>query len=81
MGYVESKMTHHFDSAGINQTRHQIILEMQTTIRTTLPLSASNISVQTNVLLAETVIVGVSPDSFTRIVTDDADTARLLVGR
>jgi len=70
-GYVDSKLNHRFDSAGINQTRHQIVLQIDATIMALLPGYSASSSVSTSLILAETVIVGASPEAFTQVVTEE----------
>ncbi|MEG2203707.1 MAG: sporulation protein YunB, partial [Oscillospiraceae bacterium] len=72
-GFVQSELIHRFDSAGINQTRHQIVMQLDVSIIALLPGYVTTTEVSTNVILAETVIVGVSPDSFTRVITGDKE--------
>ena len=70
-GYVRSSLSHRFDAAGINQTRHQIMLRLDASIIAVLPGYTTSTEVSTDFLLAETVIVGTSPDSFTQVLTGD----------
>ena len=78
-GYVESQLIHRFDSAGINQTRHQIVLDLTANIVAILPGYSTSTAVNTTVVLAETVIVGVSPEAFTEVVTgSEEDLAGLI---
>ena len=70
-GYVRSSLSHRFDAAGINQTRHQIMLRLDASIIAILPGYTTSTEVSTDFLLAETVIVGTSPDSFTQVLTGD----------
>ena len=71
VGYIDSKLNHRFDSAGINQTRHQIVLQLDATIMALLPGYSASSTVSTSLILAETVIVGVSPEAFTQVVTEE----------
>ena len=56
-----------FTSAGINQTRHQIMMHIQVDINVLLPgfSAASRVGVDVN--LAETVIVGAVPNQYTNL--------------
>lgn len=69
VGYVSAEINHRFDSAGINQTRHQIILKINASISAILPGYTAASQVSTDMILAETVIVGASPESFTQVLT------------
>lgn len=51
-------------SAGINQTRHRIFLELDVQLSFLLPWRDMDTSVQTEILVSETVIVGRVPDSY-----------------
>ena len=51
-------------SAGINQTRHQILLDLNVGISLLMPWRAIETSVNTEVLVSETVIVGEVPESY-----------------
>lgn len=51
-------------SAGINQTRHQLFLDLDIQLSFVLPWRALDTSVQTEILLSETVIVGAVPNSY-----------------
>lgn len=51
-------------SAGINQTRHQIILELEVQVSLLLPWRTVNTTVYSEVLMAETIIVGDVPQSY-----------------
>lgn len=50
--------------AGINQTRHQLFLDLDIQLSFVLPWRALDTSVQTEILLSETVIVGAVPNSY-----------------
>jgi sporulation protein YunB len=51
-------------SAGINQTRHRIVLNLQVKISLLLPWRTVNTEVNSEVLVAETIIVGQVPESY-----------------
>jgi sporulation protein YunB len=52
-----------FEEAGINQTRHRIVLEIIANIQIIQPLLSSNITVKTHVPLVETIIIGNVPQA------------------
>ena len=62
--YVESSLVNNFDSAGVNQTRHQILIEIKVTITAILVPYITTVDVSTTVIVAETIIVGKVPDMF-----------------
>jgi len=51
-------------SAGINQTRHRIVLELKVEVSLLMPWHTVNTVVNSEVLAAETVIVGQVPESY-----------------
>lgn len=74
IGYPQSEITNRFDSAGINQTRHQVMLRISIKITALVPGYAVSTEAQTNICLAETVIVGIVPGAYTNIEGDQSDT-------
>lgn len=59
-----------FESTGINQTRHRIYIIVTTDIKLIVPLISENITVTTNIPIAETIIVGDVPEQFTNVPED-----------
>ena len=57
--------------AGINQTRHQIFLVLDVQLSFLLPWRDMDTSVQTEILVSETVIVGAVPGSYMNWESDD----------
>ena len=51
-------------AAGINQTRHQILMEVDVDVTVLLPWSTADTRVSCPVLIAETVIVGSVPQTY-----------------
>ena len=51
-------------SAGINQTRHQLFLDLDVQLSFLMPWRGMETGVQTEILVSETVIVGQVPDSY-----------------
>lgn len=64
VGSVSSGFISSFSGAGINQTVHSVYLNVSAEVRVVLPAGAENVTAQTQVLVAETLIVGEVPDSF-----------------
>ncbi len=71
-GFVQTQMKNVFESAGVNQTRHQILLNVRLDIQAVLPGYAIANQVDTDICLAETVIVGLVPGAYTW-VSDGTD--------
>ncbi len=58
-----------FASAGINQTKHQIVLNIDVAVSILLPGFSTDTVVSNAVTVAETVIVGSGPDTYTYFST------------
>jgi len=64
IGFVETKYLSEFESAGINQTRHKVYVQLITKIRVIIPSRSNDIEVKNEVPIAETIIVGKIPETF-----------------
>ncbi len=64
VGDVTADYVNSFTSAGVNQTLHQVCLEITATVRLFLPGEILPVSVSSSVCVAETVIVGETPDTY-----------------
>ena len=65
VGSSSAKFENRFESAGINQTNHQIVLKVDVSIAILLPGFTTATAVSTAVTVAETVIVGDVPETYT----------------
>jgi sporulation protein YunB len=63
-GSVTSSFQTNFTSAGINQTRHEVYLQLTATMRIAIPNGARDMEVEVVVPVAESVIVGDVPDTY-----------------
>ena len=63
VGTADVNTVEAFEEAGINQTRHRIVLEIIANIQIIQPLLSSNITVKTHVPLVETIIIGNVPQA------------------
>ncbi len=61
---VECRFVSEFESAGINQTKHSIYLEIVADISIIMPSGTSNFASLTPVLVCESVLVGKVPDTY-----------------
>ena len=77
VGAVVTAYETEFTSAGINQTRHRVLLTMRAQVQLVLPIGASGVEAVTQVAVAESIIVGQVPDSFVN-VGDDTDLLNLV---
>lgn len=73
IGSSSSEFRNQFETAGINQTRHQIILQINVSISILLPGFTTVTNVSNAVTVAETVIVGSVPESYTFFSTAPED--------
>lgn len=65
VGEIQSDTENSFTDAGINQTRHEILLDLTASVRVVFAGRAEVIPVRIRLPLAETVIVGAVPEHFT----------------
>jgi len=61
---AKSAFINSFATSGINQTRHQIILDATVFVTVLVPGAITSVPVSTQLLIAESVIVGRVPDSY-----------------
>lgn len=64
IGTVQVKVVDNFEQAGINQTRHMVYLVTTTQIRIVVPLVSKSVMVNTQVPIAEYVVVGEVPSTY-----------------
>lgn len=64
VGDVTADYANSFTSAGVNQTLHRVCLEITATVHLFLPGEILPLSVNSSVCVAETVIVGETPDTY-----------------
>ena len=64
VGEVTADYNNSFSSAGVNQTLHRICLDITATVYLFLPGEVLPVSVSSSVCVAETVIVGETPDTY-----------------
>ena len=69
VGSSSASFENEFISAGINQTKHQIVLEIDVSASILLPGFSTAVVVPNAVTVAETVIVGSVPDTYTYFST------------
>ena len=60
-----------FTAAGVNQTLHRVCLDIHATVRLFLPGEVLPVSVSSSVCVAETVIVGETPDTYLNLDKGD----------
>jgi len=65
VGATSANFSNKFISAGINQTRHQIVLEVSVDINILIPAKIVKSTIKCEISVAETIIVGDVPESYT----------------
>lgn len=66
-GSIAADFRSEFASAGINQTKHQLYLDISTNVFVVIPGYPVKTAVKTSVLIAETIIVGEAPSVFANL--------------
>ena len=69
VGSASASFRNQFTAAGINQTRHQIFLDVDVYMSILLPGMKTSTKVSNEIAVAETVIVGGVPDTYTYFST------------
>jgi len=65
VGSSTANLRNEFTSSGINQTRHQIIMDVDVRISVLLPGCVTSVPVSQSFSVAETVLVGAVPENYT----------------
>jgi len=68
-GRVNTCLTDSFESAGINQVRHKIYLDIITEVRIVIPFFSNELEVHTTVPLADTIYLGEVPETVINLDT------------
>lgn len=71
IGSVETKYISEFISAGINQTRHRIYLEIKCNVSVIMPAGDKNTEIISQVMVSECIVVGEVPNSY--VYVDETD--------
>ena len=69
VGSANAVFRNQFTAAGINQTRHQIFLDVDVYMSILLPGMTTSTKVSNEIVVAETVIVGGVPETYTYFST------------
>ncbi len=76
VGLPSAEFENRFTDAGINQTKHQVVLHVKVTVRILMPGYTTSTSVDSSLAVAETVIVGSVPDTYTYFQSGNIDDVR-----
>ncbi len=79
IGSISCKFSSEFIDAGINQTNHKIYLTVTSNVSVILPTANQNVQTTTQVLIAESIIVGKIPDTYLNSASID-DMLNLIPG-
>lgn len=71
--HVKSKMISSFESAGINQTLHGILLNLDVDIYLVSPWYRTSSNVTSEFIITETIIVGKVPEAYTVVIESESD--------
>lgn len=63
VGNINTSYESIFESAGINQTRHKIYLNVSAKLRVIVPLSSKDVDISCQIPISETIIVGKIPQT------------------
>lgn len=72
-GYASAVFISEFTDAGINQTRHRIIMRTSVNAVAFIPMYTVEAEISTDFLIAETIIVGDIPESYTHVIGASED--------
>jgi len=75
VGHVETRYISDFESAGINQTRHKICIEVKAKIKVVLPIGYNEVEVISQLPITETVIVGKIPETSVQLDLNSGKTS------
>lgn len=70
-GILTTKIVSEFNSAGINQTRHRLLLDLSVDVVCVGMFRHNETTVHSEYVLAETIIVGEIPESYTKLLFEE----------
>ncbi len=70
-GSVITDIVSHFESAGVNQTSHRMEMRVSTTVFIAVPTAPESVKMDTNFIIAESILLGKVPDSYTTVTGDN----------
>lgn len=71
VGTAEASWNSYFFNEGINQTIHRVVLRIITKINILVPVKAATVTVTTDILISEDIIIGRVPDSYITGISED----------
>ncbi len=77
-GFIEMNFTDNFTDAGINQTKHEIDLNITGNVTVFLPTGNTVANVATSLPIAQTIIVGQVPSTYTNVNLNGTDPLKII---
>lgn len=71
IGCTTATIISEFTEAGLNQTLHRIVIEINADVDAVIPGYSTRVPVKTTIVAAETVIVGRVPNAYTHVVASE----------
>lgn len=71
IGNITCKFSSEFNAAGINQTNHKLYLTVSSNVSVILPIENQIVQTQTQIMIAESIIVGKIPDTYLQSSSTD----------
>lgn len=75
-GSVSARISTRFEACGVNQTRHQLLLSLEVQCCAILGRQQVEVTELGEYVLAETVLVGRVPESYTQVITEEREVIR-----
>lgn len=72
VGFASASIISEFTEAGLNQTLHRIVIEINADVDAIIPGYSTRVPVKTTIVAAETVIVGRVPNAYTHVVASES---------
>ena len=72
-GQVNLYTASHFESCGINQTRHRILLNVRLELSALTALQSSAVVFENDYILSETILTGKVPESYTYLLMEERE--------
>ena len=72
MGFATASIISEFSEAGLNQTLHRIVIEINADVDAIIPGFSTRVPVKTTIVAAETVIAGRVPNAYTHVVASES---------
>ena len=73
-GSVLTDIKSEFTSAGINQTRHRLVLEVKTKLFAAIPTAHTSVTVDSSFIITESILLGKIPEAYTVVENIDEET-------